>query len=286
MRATICGAFGIAVAQECVRIGRYLFFDISFSCVRNPHMATYNGPLTKAPAREALIDIQFAPALPEAAIEKYAEHARPRFERVTPMWQTVFGFSIGPDGPAQNPVPAKTAIGSRLESTQQPHVLQCRTNGFTFSRLSPYGSWDDLRAVSKTEWDHFLQFAPELVVNRIAVRYINELKLPLPFSDFSEYLSSPPDVPEKLPQALSAFLQRVVVPDNDNNCTAIVTQSLDALVPLTSHVPVLLDVDVSRMTEFTQADSELIWQGLDELRIQKNRIFFEYITDKMVELLK
>jgi uncharacterized protein (TIGR04255 family) len=260
--------------------------DIGETCLFTSHMATYNGPLSKAPAREALIDIQFAPALPEDVIEKFTEHAKARFERAVPMWQAVFGFSLGPDGAAQNPLPSKTAIGSRLESRDPPHVLQCRNNGFTFSRLSPYGSWDQLRATAKAEWDQFLNFAPPLVVNRIAVRYINELKLPIPFADFAEFFSAAPSIPPGLPQALSSFLQRVVIPDPENDCTSIVTQSLETLAPMTNYVPILLDIDVSRATEIEASDSERIWQGLDQLRVQKNRMFFAHITDKMVELLK
>ncbi len=249
-------------------------------------MATYTGPLSKAPAREALIDIQFASAIPEDAIKSFTELAKARFERAMPMWQAVFGFAVGPDGTAQHPPPSRTAIGSRLESGNPPHVLQCRTGGFTFSRLSPYGCWDELRAAAKAEWDLFLAIAPPFVINRIAVRYINELQLPLPFKDFEEFLSCAPDVPPDLPPAVSSFLQRVVIPDPENDCTSIVTQALEALAPLTKHVPVLLDIDVSRTVEIESANSERIWQGLDQLRVQKNRMFFAHITDKMVELLK
>lgn len=250
-------------------------------------MAIYNGPLTKAPAREALIDIQFAPVIAEEAIKSFNELAKDRFERSLPIWQAVFGFTVNPEGETQQPPSAKTAVGVRLESTSPPHVLQCRTNGFTFSRLSPYGSWDELKTAAKFEWDQFLTVAPQFVIHRIAVRYINELKLPMPFKDFDEYLACPPEVPSQLPQAVSSFLQRVVMPDPENNCTSIVTQALEEPGQLpTTHLTVLLDVDVFRMAEIVSTDSERIWQELDQLRIQKNRMFFAHITDKMVDLLK
>jgi len=249
-------------------------------------MATYNGSLSKAPVREALIDIQFEQQVSNDVINTFNELASTRFEKSMPLWQTFFGISFTQDGPDHNPL-SKTAIGVRLETKEPPHVLQCRTNGFTFSRLSPYKSWDDLRLAAKSEWDRFIDIAPNITINRIAVRYINELKIPLPFKDFAEYLSCPPEVPEGLPQSVSSFLQRVVIPDPDNNCTSIITQSLnDAGVMPVESITVLLDIDVFRAVSIDLSDSELIWSELGELRNIKNRMFFGHITDEMVERIK
>jgi uncharacterized protein (TIGR04255 family) len=249
-------------------------------------MATYNGPLSKAPVREALIDIQFEQQISNDVIKAFNELASSRFENSMPLWQTFLGISFTPDGPDHNP-PSKTAIGVRLENKVPPHVLQCRTNGFTFSRLSPYNNWDDLRLAAKSEWDEFLKIAPNFTINRIAVRYINELKIPLPFKDFSEYLSCPPEVPEGLPQAVSSFLQRVVIPDHENNCTSIITQALnDAGVVPNESITVLLDIDVFRTVRVDSINSELIWNELGELRNIKNKMFFGHITDEMVERIK
>lgn len=249
-------------------------------------MATYNGPLTRAPAREALIDIQFAPAVSEATIKTFTDRRLPHFDKSSPVWQTMFGLSVTPDGPAHQ-APSSTSIGIRLESAKPPHVLQSRGQGFTFSRLSPYGSWDELRAAAKAEWDIFVSVAPKFTANRIAVRYINELKIPLPFGDFAEYLSSSPNIPEGLPQAVSSFLQRFVIPDPDMDCVSIVTQVLEEVGNLEGNtVTVLLDIDVFRSVQIESTDSGQIWQQLDALRVQKNRMFFGHITDKMVDLLK
>ena len=248
-------------------------------------MATFNGTLTKAPVREALIDIQFEQQIPNDVIHTFNELAQTRFDSSTPLWQTFFGISLTPDGPDHNP-PSKTAIGVRLEKKSPPHVLQCRTHGFTFSRLPPYDSWDDLRMAAKAEWDQFVELAPNLTINRIAVRYINELKIPLPFKDFTEYLSCPPEVPDGLPQAVSSFLQRVVIPDPVNNCTSIITQALNDAGVTPETITVLLDIDVFRTLVVDSTNSELIWNGLGELRKIKNDMFFGHITDEMVERIK
>lgn len=249
-------------------------------------MSNYNGPLSNPPAREALVDIQFEPPAPIDSIREFEAKARDRYKKSAPIWQAVFGLSLAPEGaaPAQ---PQPTAIGFRLDSQEPPHVLQCRTTGFTFSRLSPYGCWQDLRDAAQSEWDALLKFMPPFTVKRIAVRYINDLKLPAPLQDFADFLSCPPEVPVGLPQGVSSFLQRVVVPDVEHNCVSIITQSLDeGPHQPNDEINVLLDIDVFRMTNIEAADFDKIWSGLDELREQKNRMFFGHITDRLVERFK
>lgn len=249
-------------------------------------MSSYNGPLSNPPAREALVDIQFEPSVPIDSIRGFEAKTRDRYEKSAPIWQAMFGLALSSEGatPAQ---PSQTAIGFRLDSQKTSHVLQCRTNGFTFSRLSPYGGWQGLRAAAKAEWDALLKFVPPFTVKRIAVRYINDLKLPVQLQDFADFLSCPPEVPVGLPQGVSSFLQRVVVPDGEHNCVSIITQSLDeGPHQPNDEINVLLDIDVFRMTNIDPSDFDKIWIGLDELREQKNRMFFGHITDKLVERFK
>jgi uncharacterized protein (TIGR04255 family) len=77
------------------------------------------------------------------------------------------------------------------------------------------------------------------------------------------------------------------VPDDASNCTSIVTQALEdqpAIGNDGASITVLLDIDVFRMTRIENADEAQVWGGLDELRLQKNRMFFEHLTEKTVEM--
>lgn len=124
-------------------------------------------------------------------------------------------------------------------------------------------------------------------VSRIAVRYINAIDIPLPMRDFGDYLSCPPDVPESLPQAIAGFLQRVIIPDPDTVSTTIVTQALEnpGGVPMPRpHVTVLLDIDVFRTNPGTTWTEHDVWDGLEVLRNQKNRVFFAYLTETAMEM--
>ena len=117
-------------------------------------------------------------------------------------------------------------------------------------------------------------------VNRLAVRYINAIELPLAGADFDEYLTAGPRIPESLPQFLTSFLQRVVLPFAEVSGHAIITQALEA--PTTRGLTAVLDIDVFAECLIDGADPE-IWSKLGQLRIIKNRIFFASLTKKALE---
>lgn len=244
-------------------------------------MALPRPHLSKAPAREALIDIQFEPLIPLNRVERFAVAAAPSFERKSDLLEASFGFGAGGEQTSR-----QAQIGYRLDNDQTHYVLQPRTNGFTLSRLSPYGQWSDLRDEARKWWSQFYEIARPDVISRLAVRYVNAIQIPLPVVDFGDYLTCPPRLPDGIPQALSGFLQRVVVPDEQARCTSVITQALEGQ-PTTlggGAINLLLDIDVFRPTRIDVGSIDEVWAGLDELRDQKNRMFFAHITERTVEM--
>ena len=241
-------------------------------------------PLSRAPLREALIDLRFETPLPMEAIDRFAGSISQSYGKKQALWEAVFGLNNGGVSPEASA--SRKAVGLRLESTDGPFVLQCRESGFTLSRLLPYGRWEDLQSEARRLWALMQDQVGNLMISRIAVRYINEIKIPLPLRDFGDYLTCPPKVPDALPQAINGFLTRVIIPDEVANCVAIVTQAMEG--PPTegasgAFITVLLDIDVFRNTQIDSLD-EAIWVGLGVLRDQKNRMFFEHVTEATVEL--
>ena len=243
--------------------------------------------LNNAPIREGLIDIQFEATVAVDALGKFAASLRDEFGQVAKLWQQSFGIGIEltPDGSSTGPATQspKAAIGFRLET--EKHVLVLRAGGFTLSKLAPYKNWDELRTYARSLWEKFVADVKPGPVTRIAVRYINELRLPAAMKDFSEFLEAPPIVPGKLPQDLSAFLQRMVIVDAEQNRRAIVTQALEEVQASPDTVSMFLDIDTFRHQHFEANDAD-IWASLDNLRNFKNDIFFGYITEEAAELFQ
>jgi len=246
--------------------------------------------LSRAPIKEGLIDFQFEAPVAMAALEEFAKQIGDQYEKVSLIRRQRIEINLTDGKGTQSEDVNLPPVGMRFESPKSgpPHVVLTRTSGFTYSRLEPYKDWEQLRESAMAVWQRFLEVVQPEVINRVAVRYINALHLPLKEGQpFSYYLSAAPEIPEKLPQAMSAFIQRVVMIDHKTSNRAIVTQALEeSQAARTSEgVAMFLDIDTFRTKQFAAADAEL-WEALDSLRDFKNSIFFEHIKEATVELYK
>lgn len=164
------------------------------------------------------------------------------------------------------------------------NVVQFREDGFTFNRLHPYTTWEDVSAEAERLWGVYLVKAPVELVTRIAVRYINHMSLPLPITDFAKYLTAPPSIPTTLPQEVSQFLTRMIVHDRESGAIANITQALQKS-ELPGHATIVLDIDVYRLQE-SGFNAEEVRPILEQLRHLKNRIFFDSLTEETASLFE
>lgn len=241
--------------------------------------------LTKAPIREAVIDIQVTPPVSLEDLKKIAGVLLDKPNNQEVIWQASLGFDFTEEGKSSSSA-NRTPIGYKYTFTNKPYVMQCRVNGFSFSHLPPYGNWEEMSVVAKELWEIYLSISRPQSISRIAVRYINSMPIPLPIGDFGEYLNVPPIVPDGLPQTLASFLQRYVIVDNGTGTVAVVTQVLEEQQPQASKITLLLDIDVFRTFISRPAITSEIWATLEELRNYKNRVFFKYVTDKTLRMFE
>jgi uncharacterized protein (TIGR04255 family) len=238
--------------------------------------------LRNAPIVEALVDLRVKlppetdvtqlDSIHKAISDKYPK----REERKS--WESRFGVSHGK--PLEPRHEYKGVDGYRYVSEDGKQVIQVRLDGFTFSRLKPYQTWEHLREEAFRHWQKYLDVAHPVLISRVALRYINRLEIKLPIKDFAEYLTAPPIVPESLPQGVASFLTRVVVP-NEPIGGAIIIQSLEAVED--DIIPIILDIDVMKLQEF-DVDGLDAWEAIDRLHTFKNEVFFSSITEKTMEL--
>lgn len=156
-------------------------------------------------------------------------------------------------------------------------IVQARLDGFTFNRLRPYKEWESFRDEARALWERYCEIARPEVVSRVALRFINKIEMPLPLRDFKEYILTIPEVAPGLPQGLSGFLMRLVIPDEHSDSIAIITETIEP--PQGDRLPLILDIDVFRERAFAPHE-EGIWEAFEHLRTLKNEIFFKSITDR------
>lgn len=239
--------------------------------------------LPNAPIKEALIDIQVA--LPEkvnveALNSGYAQIAD-QYPTHEMLQRGEFGLHRDEGHPPKVTI-GHTVVGYRYISGDGRRVVQFRIDGFTFSRLEPYDTWEDMKEEAVRLWNIYADSVSPNPITRIATRYVNLLKLPLN-TELKEYLTAPPTIPEGLNQELSSFLTRIEIREPSIEAHGILTQALEGVRE--NHAPIVLDIDVFIARQFDPETGEF-WHCLDQLRDFKNTVFFESITEKAAELFQ
>ena len=234
----------------------------------------------KAPITEALLDIRASPP-EDFDLEDLREFTAPLGDRYpTRRLQSQFETEICEDqGQAEPSVVTRHAVrGYSFFNPSQDRVVQARRDGFSFSKLHPYDTWDELRKEAREIWTLYRAAARPTSVHRLAVRYINRIPLPAEPVQLQEWFNLHPEIPEQL-GPMEEFLVRTVVRHPANPVyRAILTLATQPPAP-GRLAAVMLDIHVFTVVDVDPA-SDLIWDMLEDLRVFKNDVFFGTITPK------
>ncbi|MCU7849704.1 MAG: TIGR04255 family protein [Candidatus Thiodiazotropha sp. (ex Lucinoma kastoroae)] len=240
--------------------------------------------LERAPIKEAIIDIRVT-SPEQVTIEDLGRGfaaLKSDYPNKSELTQGSFGIRID-KGQTVSTSMEQSIEGYRYASTDGTQVVQFRSNGFTFSRLEPYQTWKQMKQEAERLWPIYVENVNPQKIVRVAIRYINVMPIPLPFGEFGNVLTAPPQMPDGLSQGVSSFITRIVTKNNDIDATAITTQAFDTID--NNRAPITLDIDVFADREFLP-EEPTFWDCLEQLRIFKNEIFFKSITEKTAELFE
>ncbi len=242
--------------------------------------------LDNAPIVEALLDIHVK--LPKKTKSSDLEAVQSSLKSGFPLkqlrktWQSE--TMLRPDAaPLTKTSEASDSI--QFLSADQKQVIQARLESYSYSRLQPYTDWEDFSETAKAGWKAYCKILRPESIDRIALRYINRLPLPLPFSDLSDYVRTGPRLSPDLPLSLKAFFFRVVTHEADAKATVIVTETIEEPKGTSLHIPLIFDIDVFRVGSFPK-DPEKLWELFPPLRDIKNRVFFSSLTPAAKDLFR
>jgi uncharacterized protein (TIGR04255 family) len=179
-----------------------------------------------------------------------------------------------------------TPLGQRghfFRTDDERTIVQFRSDGFTLNRLQPYTSWGELFPEALRLWELYVDASGVESVARLALRYINHLRIPwTEGEEFGVYMLAAPTLPEPIPQAISTFLTRYGAHDPKAEIGINIAQRLKP----GSQGGLLLDIDVYKTGPFAARERTLIQQVFEVLHEMKNRIFFNMVTEKCLQLFQ
>jgi len=175
-------------------------------------------------------------------------------------------------------------VGFIYTSSDQKQVYQARLDGFSFSRLAPYESWQPFCKEGRRLWQIYRECLKPVAVTRLAVRYINRLDISGDRIEIKDYLRTMPEIAEGLPQSLDGYFMQLQMPMDDVRCKLLLNQTIGES-PKAGCLSLILDIDLFRSEDISK-DDESIWQVFETLHVRKNEVFEACITDRARELFE
>ena len=241
----------------------------------------------RPPITEALIDIRVS--APEGIsfdqLEQFAADVSERFPNREERFHRQGGIRFEKDAPVEVIEDKREKMGFLLFSESRDKAVQARTDGFTLSKLKPYESWHALRDEARELWALYSELVAPGKVVRLAARYINRIEISLPISDFKDYILTVPEIAPEVPQGITEFFFRVIIPKPEIEAIAIINATMQSPTENGKVLPYILDIDVAR-NAVIKPDSEKIWDMLEDIRNYKNEIFFNSITERTKKMFR
>jgi uncharacterized protein (TIGR04255 family) len=240
--------------------------------------------LRNPPIVEAVIGIEFdgVQSVSMEDVNLAKERLAADYPNIQPLWRRQ--FSLLSHGEMQSN-PSLEDHGLRLLSDDGVAQLQLRRDGFLYSRLGAYDSWETFKNGALKAWSAFRECAASARMSSYGVRYVNKLTFPL--SDGLEtYLTLFPSIPNSFigePQVISNGHLRLEIP-LEKESGRLIVQEIIMPPERDGYATIALDNDF-RCSALGLQDKE-VWAGLDQLRSLKNRYFLHFITDKLLEMYK
>ncbi len=238
--------------------------------------------LPRAPIVEAVIDIRGRAEVPweESTIEVQLKAQLPDYPRLSSHREFRHEVKMAPGQQPQQSLEDMGWKGLRLQSTDKLHIAQFNRDGFVFSRLHPYESWQQLIREGMRLWKIHKELARPSEVQRLGLRFINRILLSPKDLNFEDYLNAPPKPPDHLDLPFHGFFHNdtLAIPGYRYAINIIRTIQQPQL-PEPDRIGIILDHDVFTLEPF-EVQQEVLERRLAEMRWLKNKVFFGSITDK------
>lgn len=238
--------------------------------------------LAKAPIVEAVIHWQarpqnvFDPTVLDSKLAQYFSGYATR----KPLHQVEWTALISNPSEAPLVQHKKGWEGVRLESDDKKYIVQFKRDGLVFSRTNGYDHWEPFTSAAKEAWRAYVEIAAPLEVQRLGVRFINQISTATP-ENLTDVLREPPTCPSELPLKEFVYQSTFAVPGLPFGVRVIKVMQ-PSIPELQKSSGLFLDIDVYT-TKAISADTAELEATLTQMRSLKNKVFFTLLTEQTIQ---
>ena len=149
-------------------------------------------------------------------------------------------------------------------------------------KLKPYNSWREFFPLIDLVFNAYIKNIKVKSIQRIGLRYINNIEIPLPAFDVEQYFNLYPHLPKDLPQELASFMTGIIFIFEKGRDNAKV-QLLDKPLTAQGASRIVLDMDYFLLKPNSVASDE-VKEWVANAHKNTEMIFETILTDKTKQL--
>lgn len=246
------------------------------------------GHFPRPPIVEAVIDIRARAtnALEESAVRTHLEETLGGYSFLDSHREYQHNLRVEKGKPASQQLHDLGWRGIRFQSEDKKHISQFNRDGFVFSRLAPYETWQQFSGEGMRLWKIFRTLANPSDILRVGLRFINRIPLPPGEQRIEDFIHPAPAPPGNFELPFITYMHHdtLAVPGHPYAINLIQTVQ-PAQASACDGVAIILDIDVFT-TEGIELSDETLSRRIQEMRWLKNKVFFGSVTDKTKESFK
>ncbi len=247
------------------------------------------GHLEHAPIVEAVIEIKSPPQVPwdEDTIPDEVGKLLPGYQLLDSRSEYSQLVNFEDNVPIPESMEKVGWKGVRYRSDDESYIAAFNRDGFVFSRVGSYETWEKFSAEASRVWKVHKSLARPSDVNRIGLRFINRIRLPGGEVELDDYMYDGPKPPRDLNFLISGFLHKNIlsVPGHAYLINIVRASSPSPSTGGDVDYAIILDIDVYLQETF-EVDDNRIQGHLEDMRILKNEVFWSSIPPALLESLR
>lgn len=232
----------------------------------------------KPPIIEAVVEFRFSPELSETELRRLSKAFSNSYPEVDEQLDYTIKYDIATE--AVDKDQKKNLIRS---TSDQSRGLLIKRDGISCSVRAPYSGYDLFREDIVQCWKTVHSTLGFRKLERVGMRYINRVDLLMVNNlvDYERYLNLRINLPEEFPP-ISSYQMGFTFNVPEILSESRISSSVQHGVVL-NHASFFLDIDIGRTFDLPQREDK-IFDIVDTMRTEKNRLFETFITDEAREL--
>ena len=235
-----------------------------------------------SPIIEALVEVHFSQTKTDFTVwADFNNRLKKSYPIVEELFTPKVELRIAQDGKSREEKISQEKL-LRFYKKDKTQLVQANKDFVSVNKLKPYSGYEKFIADAERVLKNYIDLTSPKLINRIAMRYINQIIIPETNIELSDYFRFMPQIPDEVTQGINNVLLQIQFALR-NSHHQIMTSLRSDISSIEEQTVFFLDI-YDMLPINNEAGMSVILKTLNEGHENIERVFEGFITDKARKL--